>query len=494
MPVLSYQVNSPGQGGVNPKICYIFTNDPIATVTQTGYIDWLANPQGIYPGDVALVVTRETPTANLGAGFYEFQRAGMGPHWNLVPESSGSAAVNSVTGTLNQLIASPTLGDVIISIDPDPQIPGTGSIGLPKGNTAQRAGIIGSIRFNTQSGVFEGTVDGSTWVAFSTGGGGAVTSITGTVNQIVASSQTGSVTLSIDPDPVLPGNAAVTLPSGDTASRGSIAGSVRFNSQTGVIEMTNDGSNWYTVLNSNNGVTSVVGTSNRIIVGGTNVAIVDIASNYIGQASIKNLGVVTTGTWNAATIDVQHGGTSSTSFTANAPLCGNGTGALLPASTGQSIVGRVLTSTGSGSLPTWQVAPGASGLNQVSISISAADFINSRTIPVLILAAPGANLMINPVSVAFELTYGSAPFSGGGGSFFIAYNSMGPISPLNSSSLFNGITSNWLVQVPISLSNSYAIATMQSALYLSYQGFVLTGGTGSTVTVHLVYTLMNTVN
>jgi hypothetical protein len=89
MPVLSYQVNSPGYGGVNPKLVYIFTNDSIAKVTELGYIDWLANQQGIYTSDVALVVTRETVDAVFGAGFYEFVRVGSSPHWLLVPNSSG---------------------------------------------------------------------------------------------------------------------------------------------------------------------------------------------------------------------------------------------------------------------------------------------------------------------------------------------------------------------------------------------------------------------
>lgn len=355
MPVLSYQVNSPGQGGVNPKITYIFTDDSVATVTTPNYIDWLANQQGIYTGDVALVVTRETPTSTLGAGFYEFVRIGMTNHWNLVPQSS--VTVDSVTGTVNEIIANPTIGDVIVSIYPNPRLPGTGSVGLPKGTTGQQAGVIGSIRFNTQTTVFEGTLDGTTWVPFATGPSGGVTSLAGTVNQIVVSAATGNVTISIDPDPILPGTASVTLPSGTTAQRGIIAGSLRFNTQTGSIELTNDGTNWYTVLDTNNGVSSVTGTANRITVTGTTNAVIDIASTYIGQTSITTLGTVVTGTWNATTITVPFGGTSKTSFTSYAPICGGttSTSALQSADTGFSNSGYILQSNGASALPSWVV-------------------------------------------------------------------------------------------------------------------------------------------
>ncbi len=408
MPVLSYQVNAPGYGGINPKVVYIFTNDPVATVTQTGYIDWLANQQGIYTGDVALVVTRQTPTSTLGADFYEFVRVGSGPHWNLVPQTFD--AVDSVTGTLNQIIASPTTGDVIVSIDPDPQLPGTGSVGLPKGTTAQQAGIVGSIRFNTQTSVFEGTIDGSTWVPFSTGSGN-VLSLTGTANQIVVSSPTGNVTISIDPDPILPGSAAVTLPTGNTAARGNIAGSIRFNSQISAIELTNNGTNWYVVSTGNDTVNSVSGTANRITVTGTNNVVVDIAATYVGQTSITTLGTIVTGTWNADTITVPYGGTGKTSFTAYAPVCGGitTTAALASADSGISNVGYVLKSTGAASLPTWQAETAATGDGAkfwVTITNNGTTILESFNVSSVTDTAAGR------VSVNFTVAFAAATWSG----------------------------------------------------------------------------------
>ena len=53
----------------------------------------------------------------------------------------------------------------------------------------------------------------------------------------------------------------------------------------------------------------VIGTANRILV---NPDSVDIASTYVGQASITTLGTITTGVWNGTAIPVANGGTGQT--------------------------------------------------------------------------------------------------------------------------------------------------------------------------------------
>lgn len=54
---------------------------------------------------------------------------------------------------------------------------------------------------------------------------------------------------------------------------------------------------------------NVVGTADRITV---NADSVDIAATYVGQTSITTLGTISTGTWEAGTIDVERGGTGAT--------------------------------------------------------------------------------------------------------------------------------------------------------------------------------------
>lgn len=58
----------------------------------------------------------------------------------------------------------------------------------------------------------------------------------------------------------------------------------------------------------------VNGTADRILV---NNDTVDIASTYVGQASITTLGTITTGVWNGSTINVAQGGLGNTTFTTN---------------------------------------------------------------------------------------------------------------------------------------------------------------------------------
>lgn len=61
-------------------------------------------------------------------------------------------------------------------------------------------------------------------------------------------------------------------------------------------------------------VANITGTLNRLdITNGGGTISLDIDSNYIGQTSITTLGTITTGVWNATTIDISHGGTGSTS-------------------------------------------------------------------------------------------------------------------------------------------------------------------------------------
>lgn len=66
-----------------------------------------------------------------------------------------------------------------------------------------------------------------------------------------------------------------------------------------------------------------VGTSDRITV---NADSIDIASTYVGQASITTLGTIGTGTWEATDIAVLHGGTgASTTTDARTNLAAGGT-------------------------------------------------------------------------------------------------------------------------------------------------------------------------
>ncbi len=69
---------------------------------------------------------------------------------------------------------------------------------------------------------------------------------------------------------------------------------------------------------------TITGTDNRISLnngdGVSGNPTVDISQTYIGQTSINTLGTITTGSWNATTIDILYGGTNNTSFKSNSIL------------------------------------------------------------------------------------------------------------------------------------------------------------------------------
>jgi hypothetical protein len=93
---------------------------------------------------------------------------------------------------------------------------------------------------------------------------------------------------------------------------------------------------------------NVVGTTDRIT---ANADSIDIASTYAGQASITTLGNVTTGTWEATTIDETKGGTGQTSYAVGDVLYADSTTSLNKLSPGTATY--ALLSGGTGVAPAY---------------------------------------------------------------------------------------------------------------------------------------------
>jgi hypothetical protein len=101
-------------------------------------------------------------------------------------------------------------------------------------------------------------------------------------------------------------------------------------------------------------VRSIAGTANRItLTNGDGVSgnpTVDIASAYVGQATITTLGTIGTGTWQATAVGVAFGGTGQTSYTNGQLLIGNSTGNTLAKGTLTAPAAGISIANGAGSI------------------------------------------------------------------------------------------------------------------------------------------------
>jgi hypothetical protein len=108
---------------------------------------------------------------------------------------SGSPAKVEIEGTTNQISIANGNGasNPVVSLASNPIVPGAGSITVPNGNTGQRSGSYGAVRYNTSLQQFEGYTN-TGWNQFSLTGG--VTSFSaGTTGFSPNTDTTGAVTL-----------------------------------------------------------------------------------------------------------------------------------------------------------------------------------------------------------------------------------------------------------------------------------------------------------
>jgi fibronectin-binding autotransporter adhesin len=113
----------------------------------------------------------------------------------LASNGTDIVGVTSVTGTANEIdVANPSTNPVV-SIAPNPIIPGDESIQVPKGGTGDRpvANTTGQFRYNTDTNIYEGYTNVG-WTPFAVGGG--VTSFeAGTTGLTPVSPTTGAIVL-----------------------------------------------------------------------------------------------------------------------------------------------------------------------------------------------------------------------------------------------------------------------------------------------------------
>jgi hypothetical protein len=113
---------------------------------------------------------------------------------------TGDGTVQVVTGTANQITVVDGALNPIISITDNPVIPGTGSVKVPSGTTAERSGspVNGMFRYNSQTATFEGYAN-NVWGAIATGTGVTSVNVSGGTTGLTTSggpiTSAGTITL-----------------------------------------------------------------------------------------------------------------------------------------------------------------------------------------------------------------------------------------------------------------------------------------------------------
>jgi len=151
----------------------------------------------------------------------------------LVIVNGSTFTQTTLGGTSNQIVVTngnAGAGAPTFSLANNPILPGSASVTIPIGSTAQRSGGNGALRYNSDTGLFEGYTAGA-WTPFTTGGGAGVTSIaTGT--GLTGGPITTTGTISID-------STVVTLTGTQTLTNKTISGASNTLSNIGNGSLTN---------------------------------------------------------------------------------------------------------------------------------------------------------------------------------------------------------------------------------------------------------------
>ena len=232
-----------------------------------------------------------------------------------------------LTGTANQIdIANGNgaSGAPTFKIADNAVFPGTESVQVPAGTTAQRPAVPvnGDIRYNTDTTRFE-IYAGSSWTTIGAGDG-TVTNVGGTVGQITVANGTTTPVVSIATNPVIPGTGSISVPAGGTAAR---PGSPT----NGMIRYTTDSLVFEGYLN--NAWTAFASSGVGVLTVNTGTGLTGGPITSTGTISIDNT-AVTAGSYTAANITVNAQGqlTAASSTTALVSSFSAGTTGLTPAS------------------------------------------------------------------------------------------------------------------------------------------------------------------
>lgn len=155
-------------------------------------------------------------------------------------------------------------------------------------------------------------------------------------------------------------------------------------------------------------------TNHGLLIGAGTSAITQLAPGSTAGVPLISAGAAADPAYGTAL--VVGGGTGRASATAYAVLCGGTSSTSAQQSiAGVGTSGQVLTSNGAGALPTFQAAGGGGSVSSATVTMTSAQFKAINVTAFQLVAAQGANTIINPISIVAELVYGgSNAFTGSG--------------------------------------------------------------------------------
>ena len=300
MPILNVKVEQIGQSGVFPAIIYILTNDTLAEVTVTGYLNGIVSGNTpLSDADIALVTTKTSDNApSTQVGWFAVYKSGQ--NWSLV---ATTAPGDVVLPTIANHIATYTNTLGTLSEDPATAISG----GNIQAGLSGTAGYLASFPSTAATGSLElkaasnagntvTTITNASQAAARTytipDGGQSASNFLLTDNATTQTIATGSLTLTLGNITVSAGN--ITATAGLVSAGTTVTAGTGITSTTGNIVATagnvTAGSSGHAGV-----VTSFPGTAanGSLILAGVNAGgafTTTISNGTMGQSTVYTLG------------------------------------------------------------------------------------------------------------------------------------------------------------------------------------------------------------
>jgi len=268
------------------------------------------------------------------------------------------------SGTTNQInIASGdgSSGGPVVSIASNPVLPGTGSVTVPSGTTAQRSGTNGALRYNTTNNSLEAYISGA-WATLGT---------SGSISIVTANGFAGTVTNPSAPNITLSTTITGVLKGNGTAISAAVSGTDYAPATSGSSILYGNGSGGFSNVTVGSGLSFSSGTLSSTSSGGTvsSVGLSAPALFTVTNSPVTSAGTLTL-SYSGTALPVANGGTGQTTYTDGQLLIGNTSGNTLTKSTLTAGSGITITN-GNGSITIASTGGGSGTVTSVGLSAPA---------------------------------------------------------------------------------------------------------------------------